>query len=79
MRKETSQMSYLDRLLSIRIFELLKGMLSSLNQSLAFSARLFLLADLYQNNKEVQTECDSQYGEGVAEFFAEAIRHFYEE
>lgn len=43
-------MSYLDRLSSIRIFELLKGMLSSLNQSLAFLARLFLLADLYKNN-----------------------------
>lgn len=37
------------------------------------------LADLYQNNKEVQAECDSQYGEGVAEFFAEAVQHFYAE
>lgn len=37
------------------------------------------LADIYQNNKEVQAECDSQYGEGVAKFLAEAIRHFYEE
>lgn len=37
------------------------------------------LADLYQNNKEVHAECDSQYGEGVAEFFVEAIRHFYKE
>lgn len=37
------------------------------------------LADLYQNNKEVQAECDSQYGEGVAEFFAEAVQHFYKE
>lgn len=37
------------------------------------------LADIYQNNKEVQAECDRQYGEGVAEFFAEAIRHFYKE
>ncbi|RKI44057.1 MerR family transcriptional regulator [bacterium D16-51] len=36
------------------------------------------LADLYQNNKEVQAECDNQYGEGVAEFFAKAIQHFYE-
>lgn len=43
-------MSYLDRLLSIRIFDLLKGMLSLLNQSLAFLAGLFLLADLYKNN-----------------------------
>ena len=37
------------------------------------------LADIYQNNKDVQAECDSRYGEGVAEFFADAIRHFYEE
>lgn len=37
------------------------------------------LADIYQNNKEVQAECDGQYGEGVTEFFAEAIRHFYSE
>lgn len=37
------------------------------------------LADLYQNNKEVQVECNSQYGEGVAEFFAKATRHFYKE
>lgn len=37
------------------------------------------LADIYQNNKEVQAECDRQYGEGVAEFFAKAIQHFYEE
>ena len=35
------------------------------------------LADIYQNNKDVQAECDNQYGEGVAEFFAKAIRHFY--
>lgn len=37
------------------------------------------LADIYQNNKEVQAECDSRYGKGVAEFFADAIRNFYKE
>ncbi len=36
------------------------------------------LADLYQNNKEIQAEYDKKYGEGVAVFFSEAIRHFYE-
>lgn len=35
------------------------------------------LADLYQSNKEVQGECDKKYGNGVAEFFAEAIQSFY--
>lgn len=35
------------------------------------------LADIYQNNERIKSECDSQYGEGMAEFFAEAVKEFY--
>lgn len=37
------------------------------------------LAEIYENNEQVQKECNKQYGEGVADFFATAIRKFYKE
>lgn len=37
------------------------------------------LADVYQNNDQVRKACDEQYGEGVAVFFADAIRGFYKD
>lgn len=35
------------------------------------------LAEVYQTNERVKRECDQQYGEGVAGFFAEAVTGFY--
>ncbi len=37
------------------------------------------LAEVYQNNEEIKTTCDTQYGEGVADFFVKAIEAFYAE
>lgn len=35
------------------------------------------LAEVYQTNEAVRGECDQQYGQGVADFFAEAVTGFY--
>lgn len=37
------------------------------------------LAELYQNNEGMKKVCDTQYGEGVADFFVKAINAFYAE
>lgn len=35
------------------------------------------MAELYQNNVQIKKECDKEYGDGIAGFFAEAIEEFY--
>lgn len=35
------------------------------------------LADIYEDKEEIQKEYDKQYGEGAAQFFAEAVKEFY--
>lgn len=35
------------------------------------------IAELYQNNVQIKKECDKEYGDGIAGFFAEAIEEFY--
>ncbi|MCI8327659.1 MAG: MerR family transcriptional regulator [Lachnospiraceae bacterium] len=35
------------------------------------------LANLYQTNEQIKKTCDTQYGEGVADFFAKAVKTFY--
>lgn len=37
------------------------------------------MADIYEKNEQVRKECEMQFGTGVADFFADAIRAFYEE
>lgn len=33
----------------------------------------------YENNEQVRRECDIQFGEGIADFFADAIKTFYKQ
>lgn len=35
------------------------------------------IAGLYQDNVQIKEECDKEYGDGIAVFFAEAIKGFY--
>lgn len=36
------------------------------------------MADIYEKNEEIRKECEMQFGTDVADFFANAIRAFYE-
>lgn len=35
------------------------------------------MADVYERDEQVRKQCEMQYGEGVADFFADAVRAFY--
>lgn len=48
-----------------------------LYQTKDLTAMMLETAELYQNNKQIQEEQDSIYGEGTTRFFGEAIEAFY--